>query len=255
MLEALNRLAFHVTSERQEEAGDVGGFVFGGVRNASYGGSLVVVAQGLKPPRVAGGGSKIFAEDRAGSGTHNEAHSGFESMEGLRQRGSAGGLSSIRAPKVEAATTCDKKSSQLNPGNAGLGSIDVLNANMRKETPNLLVQSCVSSNSGPPHRRRGEREVDTLPKGAPMEFTGNQVPANEFFAQGGVMGSVKLEGSQPCGLYVSLYDHLMDVLHEIGIPSAPSTVQLPQPPEARRVGIVLPIVSNFVNTIVVEFVV
>ncbi len=36
MLEALNCLAFHVASERQEEAGDVVGFVFGGVRNASY---------------------------------------------------------------------------------------------------------------------------------------------------------------------------------------------------------------------------
>ncbi len=81
MLEALNCLAFHVASERQEEAGDVGGFVFGGVRNASYGGSLVVVAQGLKPPRVTGGGSEIFAEDRAGSGAHNESHCGFEGME------------------------------------------------------------------------------------------------------------------------------------------------------------------------------
>ena len=69
------------------------------------------------------------------------------------------------------------------------------------------------------------------------------------------MGSVKLDGSQPCGLYVGLYDHLMDVLHEIGIPSAACTIQLPQPPETRRVGIVLSIVSNFVNTIVVELVV
>ncbi len=76
---------------------------------------LTVVPEGFEPPHAASGGTEVLAQYGAGRSPNNKAHSRLERVDGLWERGSAGGLSGVSTAKVEATTSGDEEGSKLDP--------------------------------------------------------------------------------------------------------------------------------------------
>ncbi len=68
------------------------------------------------------------------------------------------------------------------------------------------------------------------------------------------MRKVVFESSESRSFQVGLYDDLMDVPHEVGVPGITTAIQQPQPSETAGVGMLLAVVGHVVDSSVVDLV-
>ncbi len=140
------------------------------MRDAGDRWGLTVVPEGFKPPHAASGGTEVLAQYGAGRSPNNKAHSRLERVDGLWDRGSAGGLSGVSTAKVEATASGDEEGSKLDPRDSWNGAFCVSDPYVGKEAPHVSVEGRAASDGGPPHGYRSEMKGDALAFITPNEF-------------------------------------------------------------------------------------